>query len=87
MLVPIPISVEDLRHCIRFIREQLEESYQKQNLALIISELFKYINPLAIGALEQSYNLSKLITRKSLGSRNVKLEDTQIEKIVLRVSG
>jgi hypothetical protein len=54
---PIPTSVENLKHCIKFIREQLGESYSQQNLALIISELFKYINPLALGALEQSYNL------------------------------
>lgn len=79
---PIPISVEDLKHCIAFVREQLGESYPQQNLALIISELFKYINPLALGALEQSYNLSKLITSKCLKSRKVQLDEKQIEKIV-----
>lgn len=84
---PIPTSVEDLKHCIRFIREQLEESYQKQNLALIISELFKYINPLAIGALEQSYNLSKLITRKCLGTRKEPLTEEDINKIVEQLAG
>lgn len=84
---PIPISVEDLRHCIRFVREQLGESYPKQNLALIISELFKYINPLALGALEQSYDLSKLITRKCLKSRKVQLDEEQIEKIVELLAG
>jgi hypothetical protein len=84
---PIPTSVEDLKHCIRFIKEQLGESYYNQNLAQIISELFKYIDPLAIGALEQSYNLSKLITRKCLGSRNEKLPDEQVEKIVKQLAG
>jgi hypothetical protein len=84
---PIPTSVEDLKHCIRFISEQLGDSYPKQNLALIISELFKYINPLAIGALEQSYNLSKLITRKSLKTRKEPLKEDHIEKIVDQLAG
>ncbi|MBN2461998.1 MAG: hypothetical protein JXB43_00165 [Dehalococcoidia bacterium] len=84
---PIPISVEDLKHCIRFVKEQLGESYPQQNLALIISELFKYIDPLALGALEQSYNLSKLITRKCLKSRKAQLGEEQIEKIVDLLAG
>lgn len=79
---PIPISVEDLKHCIGFVRRELGESYPQQNLGLIISELFKYINPLALGALEQSYDLSKLITRKCLRSHNRGLDEEQIEKIV-----
>jgi hypothetical protein len=83
----IPTSVEDLKHCIKFIREQLGESYEKQDLAMIISELFKYINPLAIGALEQSYNLSKLITRKCLTTRKDPLTEEKIDKIVKQLSG
>lgn len=84
---PIPTSVENLKHCIKFIREQLGESYPQQNLALIISELFKYINPLALGALEQSYNLSKLISRKCLKSRKQPLTDEQIEAVVEQLAG
>jgi hypothetical protein len=84
---PIPTSVEDLKHCIKFIREQLGESYPNQNLALIISELFKYINPLALGALEQSYELSRLITSKCLKTRKVPLPDEQIVQIVEQLAG
>lgn len=84
---PIPVSVEDLKHCIKFIREQLGESYPNQNLALIISELFKYINPLAIGAIEQSYELSRLITSKCLKTRKEPLTNDQIEKIVEQLAG
>jgi hypothetical protein len=80
--IPISVSVEELKLCVNFIREQLGESYPSQNLALIISELFKYIDPLALGALEQSYNLSKLITKKCLRSRRQKLEENHIESIV-----
>ncbi len=84
---PIPTSVEDLKHCIKFIREQLGDSYGQQNLALIISELFKYINPLALGALEQSYNLAKLISRKCLKSRKDPLAEAQIDLIIDQLAG
>ena len=84
---PIPASVQDLKQCVQFIREQLGEAYSQQNLALIISELFRYVNPLALGALEQSYNLAKLITRKVLNARKSKLPEEQVEKIVELLSG
>jgi hypothetical protein len=84
---PIPTSVQDLKHCIGFIREQLGESYPSQNLALIVSELFKYINPLALGALERTYSLARLITEKVLKTRKTALPDDQIQKIVDILSG
>jgi hypothetical protein len=84
---PIPTSVQDLKHCIQFIREQLGENSPQQNLAQIISELFKYINPLALGALEQTYNLSRLITKKVLETHKNKLPDEKITKIVDFLSG
>lgn len=84
---PIPTSVQDLKHCIQFVREQLGDSYPQQNLAMIISELFKYINPLALGALEQSYNLSRLITQKVLKTHKTPLPEEQVKKIVEILSG
>jgi len=84
---PIAMSVQDLKHCIQFIQEQLGESYLKQNLALIVSELFKYVNPLAIGALEQSYNLARLITRKVLQTRRTPLSQEQIGKVEAQLAG
>ncbi len=83
---PIPVSVQDLKHCIQFIRDQLGESYPQQNLALIITELFKHINPLSIGAIEQSYSLSKLITDKALRTRREPLDDEHISIIVKKLS-
>jgi Serine dehydrogenase proteinase len=84
---PIPTSVQDLKHCIQFIREQLGDTYPQQNLAQIISELFKYINPLALGALEQTYNLSRLITKKVLETHKEKLSAEKITQIVDFLSG
>lgn len=75
---PIPTSVQDLKDLVKFLEEQLGESFRD---AAIISELFKYINPLAIGALEQTYNLSRLITKKVLQTRKEKLSHEQIEKV------
>jgi hypothetical protein len=49
--------------------------------------LFSHVNPLAIGAIEQSYELSRLITRKVLGTRNEKLPPKQVEEIVDRLAG
>jgi hypothetical protein len=54
---------------------------------MIVSELFKYINPLALGALEQTYNLSRLITKKVLGTHKSKLPEEQVTKIVETLSG
>jgi Serine dehydrogenase proteinase len=83
----IPTSVQDLKHCIQFVREQLGEAYPSQNLALIISELFKYVNPLSIGAIEQTYNLSRMMTRKILKTRKAALSEEQITKIVEALAG
>lgn len=84
---PIPTSVQDLKHCVEFISAQLGDKHNSQDLAQIISELFKYINPLALGALEQSYSLARLITKKILKMRRTPLDKEAIEKIVEVLSG
>lgn len=83
---PIPTSVQDLKHCIGFIKEQLgitgkAKGEDKKNLSIIIAELFKHIHPFAIGAIEQSYQLSKLITRKVLKTRKARLNRTEIARV------
>jgi len=83
---PIPTSVQDLKHCIGFIKEQLgitgkTKAEDKKNLSLIIAELFKHIHPFAIGAIEQSYQLSNLITRKVLKTRKDQLSPKKIAEI------
>lgn len=83
---PIPTSVQDLKHCIGFIKEQLgitgkTKGEDKKNLSIIIAELFKHIHPFAIGAIEQSYQLSKLITRKVLKTRRIPLSEKEISRV------
>jgi len=84
---PIAASVQDYKSCIQMIREQLGNSPSQGSLVRILPELFSYINPLALGALEQSYNLSRLITRKALQSRRNKLDEPHIQRIVDQLTG
>jgi len=63
---PIPISVQDLKHCISFLRNEAKDRYTAEAVAEIYTALFEYINPLALGAIEQSYRLARLISRKIL---------------------
>ncbi len=80
---PIPASVQDLRHCLEFVKR----SVPKRELGPIVGQLFSHVNPLAIGAIEQSYELSRLITTKVLGTRKVKLPPKQVDEIVDRLAG
>lgn len=84
---PIPTSVQDLKHCMEFISSQLGEEHDSQDLAQIISALFEYVDPLALGALEQAYSLSRLITAKVLKTHRQPLDAAQIDNIVSFLSG
>ncbi len=82
-----PISVQDMRHAMQFIREAagpgMENWYSPDALAHIVSALFDKIHPLAIGAIEQSYALSKLIGTRCLGTHmDADKEAPQIKAIV-----
>lgn len=63
-----PISVQDMRHAMQFIREAAgpDATYTPDAMAEIFKALFDKIHPLAIGAIEQSYALSKLIATRCL---------------------
>jgi Serine dehydrogenase proteinase len=65
-----PVSVQDMRHAMQFIREagRVDEEfiYTPEAMAEIFTALFDKLHPLAIGAIEQSYALSKLIGTRCL---------------------
>jgi hypothetical protein len=90
---PIPVSVEDLKNCIKFISQQLQdqddnEKYSPSDMANIVGHLFEHIEPLAIGAVERSYALSRLITRRVLETHlNPEQEKDKINRIVNRIGG
>jgi hypothetical protein len=79
---PLVVSVQDLRHCVEFVKQEIGDS-APESLATILAALFDKIHPLAIGAIQQSYALSRLITAKALSTHmNPDTEKDQIEKIV-----
>jgi hypothetical protein len=84
---PEPISVQDMRHAMQFIREAagqgVEMPYTPDAMAHIFGALFEKIHPLAIGAIEQSYALSKLVATRCLGTHMDPVQDApQIKAIV-----
>ena len=83
----IPGSVQDLEACVQFVREQLGGECPPRETALVIAELFKHVHPLALGAMEQAHNLARLLTRKVLHSRNRKLPEEQVERVVDMLTG
>ena len=88
---PEPISVQDMRHAMQFIRDTggpagTQLSYTPEAMAEIFGALFDKIHPLAIGAIEQSYALAKLIARRCLESHMNAADDAdKITKIVDRL--
>lgn len=82
-----PISVQDMRHAMTFIRDTArpsnEMTYTPEAMAQIVTALFDKIHPLAIGAIEQSYALAKLIGARCLSTHMTSLDDkARIDEIV-----
>ena len=84
-----PISVQDMRHAMQFIKEAADSGdqtgvpYTPDALAKIFTALFDKIHPLAIGAIEQSYALAKLIGKRCLGTHMTGVDaEGQIDRIV-----
>lgn len=93
----IPVSVEDLKHCIRFISNQLKaqeiegkdpQRYSPADMATIVGHIFEHINPLAIGAVERAYELSRMITRRVLETHLDPVKDKdKITNIADKIGG
>lgn len=82
-----PVSVQDMRHAMQFIREAAgsdkEMPYTPEAMAQIFTALFDKIHPLAIGAIEQSYGLAKLVGTQCLGTHmDPEAEAEKIKAIV-----
>jgi hypothetical protein len=79
---PLLVSVQDLRHCMEFIKREVGDS-SPESLAAILAALFDKIHPLAVGAIQQSYDLSRLISTKALSTHmDSEVEKEKIEQIV-----
>jgi len=82
---PEPVSVQDMRHAMTFIRESVgdEVNMSSEAWAQIFAALFDKIHPLAIGAIEQAYALSKLVAKRCLESHMDAVNDAEeIERII-----
>lgn len=85
---PMPTSVQDLKHCMEFVKDQFKDQPEaERDFSVILTELFKHVHPLALGALEQSYSLARLITEKALRTRKTALSDDRIKEVVDRLAG
>lgn len=84
------VSVQDMRHAMQFIREaggsDAAIAYTPEAMAMIFTALFQNVHPLAIGAIEQSYALSKLVAKRCLETHmDPTTEQAQIDAIVDRL--
>jgi hypothetical protein len=80
---PFSVSVQDLKHAVAFVkREAGDGGLVGDAYARVISVLFEKVHPLAIGAIEQSYELSKLITRRMLSTHmDEKADAEEIDRL------
>ena len=76
------ISVQDLRHCIEFLKRD-NVPYTPESLATIYTALFEKVHPLALGAIEQAYALARLVSQKALSTHfDPERDKERIERIV-----
>jgi hypothetical protein len=89
-----PVSVQDMRHAMRFIRETAGEGkepaattpYTPEAMAQILSVLFDKVHPLVVGAIEQSYALAKLVATQCLSTHmDWTTQGAEIQTIVDRL--
>ena len=80
-LIPA-VSVQDLRQCVEFVKKEIGDE-SPESMAAVFVKLFEEVHPLAIGAIQQSYDLARLISRKALSTHMDPADDKeQIDKIV-----
>lgn len=82
---PEPVSVQDMRHAMKFIQETVGQNgpATPEAWAQILTALFDKIHPLAIGAIQQSYELSKLTARRCLETHmEADLDAQRINEII-----
>ena len=84
---PIPISVQDLRHVLDFVKREMGEDLSPDAAARVYTALFDKVHPLAIGALEQSWALANQVTERVLSTHmDPEADGEQIEALCNRLS-
>lgn len=80
----IPTSVQHLKHCLEFLKRTVPTG---EPLGPMITELFRHVEPLALGALEESYELSRLISTKVLATRRPPIDKEKADAIRDQLAG
>jgi hypothetical protein len=84
---PIPISVQDLRHVLDFVKREMGEDLSPDAAARVYTALFDKVHPLAIGALEQSWALANQVTERVLSTHmDPKTDGDKIAELCKRLS-
>lgn len=78
---PLSISVQDLRQLMGFVKKEAQTQLTPDQMVAIYQALFQQVHPLALGAIEQSYALSKQITELVLRTRPNPPDDDAITEI------
>lgn len=67
--IPFAVSVQDLRHVLSFIEREIgRDEMTPKAAAMIYTALFEKVHPLAIGGLEQSYELAHQVSEAVLAT-------------------
>jgi ATP-dependent protease ClpP protease subunit len=85
--MPFAVSVQDLRHVLSFIEREIgKEEMTPDAAATIYTALFDKVHPLAIGGLEQSYELAHQVSEAVLGTHmDPKADADEIHRIATRM--
>jgi hypothetical protein len=82
----IPVSVQDLRHLLKFLEREMQGSLTPDAAATIYTALFDKVHPLAIGALEQAWALSQQVAEGVLSTHMKSTDSEKIKPLVERLS-
>jgi hypothetical protein len=83
----ISMSTQDLRHVLKFLERVIGKDLPPEVAATVYTSLFDKVHPLAIGALEQSWELSRQISESLLATHmDREGQADEITRIVDRLS-
>lgn len=82
----IPVSVQDLRHLLKFVERETQGSLTPDAAAKIYTALFENVHPLAIGALEQSWALAQQVAERVLSTHAQPADPEKVKQLVEKLS-
>ncbi|MDQ6945451.1 MAG: hypothetical protein M3256_04080 [Actinomycetota bacterium] len=77
----IAISVQDLRHLLKFLEREVGEGLTGDAAASVYTALFEKVHPLAVGALEQTWALAQQISEQVLSTHMPHENEADVARI------